>query len=604
MSIKKVLALKQVRDDSDHQMIHRARPVRDAHGHVRKDSLQVLRQDFVGDHTPPAAPASLSNQGYRTCRREGNARLPFLRWIARISVSAAIVCSLVVEGLTTSHAADTTLTILHTSEHHGTALPLGRPGQPRVGGMAARAAVIASVRRDAEAVLLLDSGDILVGSALSSFYRGEPDIKAMNLMAYQAMAVGNHEFDYGLRHLARLSRLADFPLLCSNLEADRQALPCRRATVVKAGQVVVGLISLLGRSNFPDSFNREVATVLSISDPAITAQRLAERLKSHEGAHLVVAITHQTTVEDLHVLANAPSVDVIVGGHTEGFDGLRSMKTIGTVTGLRDPGPVFVKTHRQGRTIGRLDLDLVLDPDSATPVNVVRARATNLPVSDTSEPNPEVYTLLEGYSRRLEAESGTVVGRSLVRLNGENVRVRSQESNLGNLLADLLRERFGTDVGLVNGGQIRDSIPPGPVDIKRVMSVLPFDSPAVTFTVSGTVLREALENSASRLPGNDGRFLQVSGLAVTYDVSAPPGSRVRDVQVGGEPLTSNRTYSVATDSFLADGGDGYGMFALAQSRVDRQIPMRDLLLEALRSRPLKSSERGRIRFVDRPTIPR
>jgi len=494
--------------------------------------------------------------------------------------------------------ADQTLTILHSSEHHGQALPIEQPGQSPVGGMAGRATLIAQVRGETSALLLVDSGDILIGTALSSFFRGEPDIKAMNLMGYQAMAAGNHDFDFGLDHLRSLQAMASFPILCSNVVGRNVDLPCRPFTVIAVAGRKIGLISLLGRSNFPDTFNRQVAKLLEFKDPLETARDLARMLREKEGVALVVAVTHQGTSEDLAVLAQVPEVDVIIGGHSEGFDGLRTAGSSAPIAESVTPGSVFVKTHRQGRTLGRLDLVLADKPDPSGRPHVVRAKARNLPVLESVRSDPAVQALVEGYAHKLEAQTATIIGRSAVSLDGENARVRTRETNLGNLLADLLRAEFWTDVALVNSGQIRDSIPPGPVEIKRVLRVLPFDSPSVTFTLTGRELLLALENSVSQLPEQTaGRFLQVSGLTIGYDLSAPPGSRVRNVTVGGKSLEATRAYSVATVAFLADGGDGYTMFAGATNRIDRQLPLRDLLLQALRAGPLNGSGNGRITFV-------
>lgn len=487
------------------------------------------------------------------------------------------------------------LTILHTSEHHGTALPLERRGEPSVAGMAPRATLIEAVRQEAGELLLVDSGDILIGSALSSIFRGKPDVEAMNLMAYDAMAAGNHEFDYGLAHAARLVGWARFPVLCSNLRAAEGSLPCRESAIVRVGQVRVGLVGLLGLRNFPDSFNREVVKALSLDDPIETVRTLARRLKETHAVDLVVALTHQETPEDLELMASAPEIDVIIGGHTTGFDGLRSARVEGPVDALDRPGTVFVKTHRQGRTVGRLDLVIERNTDGRTVVQ--HARARNLTVTAEVDPHPKVATLLEGYRLRMEEEAGAVVGEVLVHLDGASERVRSRETNLGNLLADLLRSRFGTDVALINGGLIRASIPPGPLTLRDVLTVLPFDSTTVTFTVTGEHLRQALEHSVSRLPSLTGRFLQVSGLTVRYDLAAPPGRRVREVRIGGVPLDASRDYTVATDSFLAEGGDGYTMFRAARDLRNRELPVRDLLLAAARRGPLSASPDGRIRFA-------
>jgi 5'-nucleotidase len=493
--------------------------------------------------------------------------------------------------------AQQTLTILHTSEHHGQVLPIERMGQKREGGMAARARVIADVRKAAQDVLLVDSGDLLIGTPMSSVFRGEPDIKAMNLMRYQALATGNHEFDFGLDHLRTLQAFAHFPLLCSNLIGKEVELPCRASVVVPVGDLSIGLISLLGRKNFPDTFNREVVRLLDLRDPIETARASARTLKQG-GAHLVVAVTHQEDDEDLALLSQVPEIDAVIGGHTLGFDGLRTAGSVEPVAEATQPGPVFVKTHRQGRTIGRLDLTLDRMPDDPAKVIVVKAEARNLPIGENIQPDQSVQELTEDYVRKMDMLGATVVGRSLVNLDGETTTVRTRESNLGNLLADLARSEFGTDLALVNSGQIRDSIPAGPVDLTRVLRVLPFGSTLVTLSISGQELRAALENSVSRLPATNGRFLQVSGVTVTYDPQAPIGSRVREVMVGDKPLDPFRRYRVTTDSFVADGGDGYTMLQQAQDRIERQVPLRDLLLQALKERPLKASLDGRIRFAE------
>jgi 5'-nucleotidase/UDP-sugar diphosphatase len=503
---------------------------------------------------------------------------------------------LTVQAVAAGSRAGQTLTILHSSEHHGQAQPIEERGKPRIAGMAGRAALAASVRKESDAVLLVDSGDILIGTALSSFFRGEPDIKAMNLMGYHAMAAGNHDFDFGLDHLRTLQALAQFPILCSNVVGRGVELPCRRSAVVQIGGYRIGLFSLLGHSNFPDTFNRQVVRMLELRDPIETARSLARSLRAEDKADLVVAITHETTEEDIALLSRVPELDAIIGGHTEGFDGLRTAADRNPIEAEVNPGPVLVKTHRLGRTLGRLDLLLAEGGSEPRPVTVAQARARNLPVTEAVGADPEVERLINDYARKLESLTGTVIGRSLVTLDGDTARVRSSETNLGSLLADLLRAEFGTEIALVNSGQIRDSIPAGPVDIKRVLRVLPFNSPAVTFSISGRQLLLALENSASRLPEPHGRFLQVSGLSVTYDPSAPPGQRVREVMVGERRLEATQRYSVATDAFLADGGDGYDMLTAATDRIERQVPLRDLLLDALRSRPLKATSDDRIRF--------
>jgi 5'-nucleotidase/UDP-sugar diphosphatase len=497
--------------------------------------------------------------------------------------------------------AEQVLTILHTSEHHGQVLPIERMGQPREAGMAARATLIEQVRKEEPAVIVFDSGDLLIGTPMSSVFRGEPDIKAMNLMGYGAMAAGNHEFDFGLDHVRTMQGRAAFPMLCSNLAGRNVELPCRESTILRTGDLSVGVIGLLGRRNFPDTFNREVVQILELRDPIETARRLALDLKADARVDLVLAITHEDDEEDLALLAEVPELDAIIGGHTPGFDGLRTAAAETPMAVVERPRGVFVKTQRQGRTVGRLDLTIDRMTGHEARATVIRAEAQNLPVEASLAPHPQVEELIQGYLKTMDRLGSTVVGRSLVDLDGESGAVRVRETNLGNLLADLARLEFGADMALVNSGQIRDSIPAGPVDLTRVLRVLPFDSTLVTFMLLGRDLKAALENSVSRLPAANGRFLQVSGLAITYEAEAPPGSRVTAVTVGTKPLDPMARYSVVTDMFLADGGDGYTVFRQAQDRVERQVPLRDLLLQALRASPLKASTEHRIEFRDTNT---
>ncbi|GJL69680.1 MAG: bifunctional metallophosphatase/5'-nucleotidase [Nitrospirales bacterium] len=483
------------------------------------------------------------------------------------------------------------LVILHSSEHHGVALPLDQAGETEVGGLARRATIVEELRREGVPVLMVDSGDILIGTALSSWFRGEPDIRAMNLIRYDAMVAGNHDFDYGIDHLRTLVELADFPILCTNLRSKRFVLPCRRSVVTRLGNVSVGIVGIVGNSNFPDTFNRDVAKTLSLMDPIASLQMEALRLRAEAQVDLVIALTHQDSNEDLKILETVEGVDVLIGGHTEGFDGLYAPGLMEPVVSVTRPRSVYVKTHRQGRTVGRLDL--TIEEGSVT-----QARSRNIPVTVAVPVDPKVQQLLSEYRQRFARHATQVLGEASVRLQGDRPVVRTQEANLGNLLADRMRRKFDTDIALVNAGQIRRSLEPGPVTLGDVLSVLPFDSALVTLHVTGAMLRQILEHSVSQWPNHSGRFLQISGLQVTYQGKAPVGSRVRSIMVGGAPFDISKTYTVATDAFVADGGDGYDMLTHATDRTDHQIPLRDLLLNALAEGLLYAEADHRMVFVD------
>jgi 2',3'-cyclic-nucleotide 2'-phosphodiesterase (5'-nucleotidase family) len=464
----------------------------------------------------------------------------------------ALVLFLAVSVAAPTHA-QVAVTIFHTSEHHGTVQPIEHDPYAGLGRVERRAALIKQIRQEVDHAVVVDSGDLLMGTAMSSVFRGEVDIAAMNLMDYDAVAVGNHEFDFGTQHLRGLRKEATFPFLCTNAQ-PREPEVCQRFAVKNVGPIRVGLIGLIGRRNYPDTFNRAVVREVEFLDPIVAAKRAVEELR--ERVEILVAITHQDTEEDLALAKAVPGLDVIIGGHTEGFDGLVPPGHVKPVEGrveLTGVGPVFVKTHRQGRTLGRLDL---LYHEKT----IMAAEAHNVPVSAAVPADPSMADLVRDYARRLDQQTNQIVGTAVTTLDGENKEVRTRETNLGNLLADLARQYAGTEIGLVNSGMIRNSIPAGPVAWKRAMEALPFDSSLTSFTVTGTTLQAALENSVSRLPLASGRFLQVSGLTVVVDPAAPAGSRIKSVQVNAAPLVPTRRYSVAADRFIAEGGDGYTMF--------------------------------------------
>jgi 2',3'-cyclic-nucleotide 2'-phosphodiesterase (5'-nucleotidase family) len=211
------------------------------------------------------------------------------------------------------------------------------------------------------------------------------------------------------------------------------------------------VLGIVGKSNFPETFNRDVAKVLSLVDPIVSLQSEALRLRTENRVNLVFVITHQDTDEDLKILETVDGVDVIIGGHTEGFDGLYARGLTQPVETVTRPGAVYVKTHRQGRTVGRLDLTI---EDGA----VLHARSRNIPVTAAVPIEPNVQQLLAEYRQRFARHATQVLGHASVRLQGDRPVVRTQEANLGNLLADRMRTTLGTEIALINAGQIRQSL--------------------------------------------------------------------------------------------------------------------------------------------------
>lgn len=497
-----------------------------------------------------------------------------------------IVVLVVVFALATTAGAQQPLrlTILHTSEHHGSVLPFDIPGGKGVGGVAARASVIAQVRQEVPNILLVDSGDILLGTEMSSVFRGEPDILAMNLMRYDAMAAGNHEFDYGLEHFRRLQQLAKFPIISTSIRARaREIAPIFVVTQVAGIRVLI--FSGISEQTFPESMHPALVREVEYFDPISSARGLIRGIG--RSVDLIVALTHMQTDQDLALARAVPQIHVIVGGHTLGFDGMLTATGGRPVDVLTDPPTFLVKTHRLGVTVGRLDLEIAGG-------RVRRAVARNLPVSSQVSADPQVAALVKDYEGRLKAGFSEVIGRAAALLDGERNHVWTRETNLGNLLADMLRDFGKTELAIINGGGIRGSLA-GPITLGDAFRVLPLDTTVVTLQLTGAQVREALENGMSQVEQGRGRFPQVSGMTLVLEGARPVGQRVVDVRVGGQPLDPGRMYSLATTDFLAGGGDGYSVFRAGKQWRDTQRLLRDLFVEFVRRHgAISAAVEGRI----------
>ena len=303
-------------------------------------------------------------------------------------------------------SAQTALTILHTSEHRGTIQPIDHGVFTGQGGVERRASLIKQVRKEVEHLLVVDSGNLLMGTAISTVYKGEADIATMNVMGYDAVAVGNYDFDFGTRHLKSLHKAAVFPFLCSNVR-PQEPDTCTRYAIKTLGTLRIGLIALIGRRSYRDTFNRAVVREVEFQDPIAAAKKTAEELRDR--VDLLVAITHQDTEEDLALAKEVPALDVIIGGHTEGFEGLVLPGATAPIEGRVEPagaGPVFVKTHRRGRTLGRLDL-VIHDK------TIMVAEARNLPVTPTVPSDQEIAKLVQGFAKKLDTKTNAVIGEAM-----------------------------------------------------------------------------------------------------------------------------------------------------------------------------------------------
>jgi len=251
-------------------------------------------------------------------------------------------------------------------------------------------------------------------------------------------------------------------------------------------------------------------------------------------------------------------------------------------------GTIIAQAHEYGKFLGRVDLFF-------HGTELVGHSGMLIPVTEEVTEDATVKALIDGYASQLAEELNETVGETLVFLDGERAHVRTGETNLGNLITDALREGMETDVAFTNGGGIRASIITGTITLGDVYTVLPFDNYLVSIDLTGAQLVQALEHGLRSYPAQLGGFPHISGMAVVFDPAQDAGSRVVSVTVGGQAIDLGATYSVATNDFMAAGGDDYTMFLEGTNYTDSGLFLRDVVADYIRlNTPVNPGIEGRI----------
>ena len=390
-------------------------------------------------------------------------------------------------------------------------------------------------------VLLLDAGDALHGLPFANISAGEAVVRLMNAAGYDAMTVGNHDFNYGHQRLAELSGMAEFPMLASNVVKEDGSLLLSGSVVLEMNSVKFGILGLATPETMYKTSPDNVEG-LTFTDPIEAAKENVAALEA-ENCTLIIALTHLGLDEGSEITSKmlaeqVPGIDVIVDGHSHTL----------LEEGMWVNGTLIVSAGEYIENIGCVDID----PSGVTAATLLTGEDLG-----AAEGDEAVQALVAEIAAAQEEQLNVKVGSAAVDLVGERALVRTSETNLGNFAADAIRGATGAEIALINGGGIRDSIPAGDVTKKQLAMVFPFGNYAVLMEVTGQQLLDALEHGVSLYPAEDGRFPQVSGMSFKFDPAQSAGSRVFDVKVNGEVLEAERVYTLATNDYMATGGDEY-----------------------------------------------
>ena len=434
--------------------------------------------------------------------------------------------------------------------------------------------------------LFLLAGDTISPSVESITYKGEQMIEAWNAADLDYATFGNHEFDFGPAVLSDRISESRFSWLAANVVDRRTGKPfggIQPFVIREFDGIKLGIFGLVLQSTRVES---RPGPDLEFLDPCETAKKVVAEIHDR-GAKVVVALTHLSMQEDKRV-ARCADVDVIVGGHEH------------TLLQSASGGAPIFKVTADARELGRIDLNISKETGQVESIdwNVI-------PVTDQVKEAPEFSAVTNKY-RPLMAQLARVIGRTSVVLDARSAEGRNRETNVGNFITDSFRKATRAEVALINGGSIRADalIDRGILTMRDLLSILPFKNKVVKLEVTGATLRAAIEHGLSRSAEDSepGRFPQVSGITFTFDASRPPGSRIVDIKVNGQPLDQTRKYTLATTNFLfVDGGDGYSMLKNSTTLVSPERGQLDaeILQKMIGSvRAIAPKVEGRIKRLD------
>jgi len=475
---------------------------------------------------------------------------------------------------------DQTLVILHTNDFHGHPLKFNYNGIPDVGGLPAIATFVEQVRSKHKNVLLLDAGDLNTGRAESNFFKAVPDLIGYNTIGYDAMALGNHEFDHPLEILRKQEKLARFPFLSANIRTTKGEPLVRPYVVKHFDGFKVGILGMTSKETKEIGYPDHVRDLV-FEDEVKAARRFVGVLKNK--VDVLIALVHMgiweyNTRGSRRLAERVRGIDLIIDGHSH--------------TDLTEPvyvnGTPIVQAFQWGLKVGKGIMTVKQGKVAgfkweSVPINL--KERIKLPdgtesfryIGERYEEDPFLLAALTPYADKVETMLWEVIGTAERDFPSENVR--NQETELGNLVADSMlwyTRNLNTDFALQNGGGIRADLPAGQITKKRIYEILPFDNTVVVLKMKGHQVLRLFDYMAT-IPSGRGAFPQVSeGMGFTINHAA---QQIENVSVRGKPIDPARIYSVATNSYLAGGGDGYRIFLEALDRYETSAFQRDALIE-------------------------
>ncbi|EGQ8039503.1 bifunctional UDP-sugar hydrolase/5'-nucleotidase UshA [Vibrio alginolyticus] len=492
----------------------------------------------------------------------------------------------------------TKFTVLHTNDNHGRFWH-NSDGEY---GMAARHTLIESIRAEVEAkggeTILLSGGDINTGVPESDMQDAVPDFVGMNLLGYDAMAVGNHEFDNSLDILDMQAELADFPMLAANIYKkdtnERYFDPYKVFTINGLKIAVIGLTT----QDTAKLVNPDNVSNIHFEDPQVEIKKVLKEIEENEKVDLVFATTHMGHYEDGKNGSEAPGdvklarsleegqLNAIIGGHSQnpvcmepGTNEYADFKPGDDCAPDQQKGTWIMQAHEWGKYVGRADFEyydgkLHLANYALIPVNLLDEN--DEVIGERIQQDATVKALLLPYQQQGQELLDEKISNTTGKLEGDRNVVRSQQTNLGHLLGEAYRtyKTVNADFGVMNSGGVRDSIQDGDITYRDVLTVQPFGNFVTKATMTGKEVKEYLDVVATKSAGS-GAYAQLDNI--TLDVNCDAGS-VTIADINNKGFDLNETYTFSVISFSAAGGDNYPIIDVQSTQLTDAYVLREFFV--------------------------
>ncbi|WP_294537015.1 5'-nucleotidase C-terminal domain-containing protein [uncultured Pseudoflavonifractor sp.] len=435
----------------------------------------------------------------------------------------------------------TIITTMSTSDIHGNMVPYTPSGSSiEVGGSARAAWLFDEAERRNPNTLILDGGDSPYNTDLANISLGKSSVDVMNAQGYDATVLGNHDFDYSFDNLLSLADRAEYAMLSANTYWKDGTYPeqFEPYIVKEVGGVKVAIVGLTDDGSKATTHYANTQDI-DFHDQWEVGQEVVAQADAE--ADVVIMLSHLHGGNNT-VPTRIDGIDMEIGGGNDIFG--RPLNIEGTV--VVNPGGV-------GTCVNQTNLNL---KDG----EVLGYTFNQIILSSDVPEDAEVKAIIEDYQADLDAQMEVVIGQCASDIAWSSPLVRTQESPLGNLAADALRDYCDADIAIQNGGGIRAGLTAGDVTVGDVFAMLPFDNKVTLVEVTGQTVWDALENGVDGYPTTNGKFPQVSGIKYTFDGSKPAGERIVSVTLeDGTPLDLDAWYTLACNDFMCGGGDGYTM---------------------------------------------